>query len=88
MLIKEPLLEKMSTCHNNPEKPSTVKINERIPSGNSLFTHCLFDTTKNKLDKYRGTDCLEIFFEGFKRACKQIYKLWEKRNDSISKWRK
>ena len=62
MLIKEPLLEKMSTCHNNPEKPWTVKINEHIP----LVIHCLFDIMKNKLDKYRGTDSLEIFFKDLK----------------------
>ena len=32
-------LEKMNTCHNNPEKSSTFKINKHIPSGYSLFTH-------------------------------------------------
>ena len=35
----------MNTCHNNPEKSSTTKINEHTPSGYSLFTHCSFDTT-------------------------------------------
>ena len=45
----ELLLEKMSTCHNNPEKSSTIKINEHTPSGYSLLTHCSFDLTKNKL---------------------------------------
>ena len=50
----ESLLEKMSTCHKNPEKLSTTKINEYTLSGYSLFTHCSFDTTKNKLDYYRG----------------------------------
>ena len=29
----ESLLEKMSTCHNNPEKSSTIKINKHTPSG-------------------------------------------------------
>ena len=24
----EPLLEKLDTCHNNPEKSSTTKVNE------------------------------------------------------------
>ena len=42
----ESLLEKMGTCHNNPEKSSTTKINKHTPSGYSLFTHCSFDTTK------------------------------------------
>ena len=46
----ESLLEKMSTCHNNPKKLSTTKINKHTPSGYSLFTHCSFDATKNELD--------------------------------------
>ena len=36
----EHLLEKRNTCHNNPEKSSTTKINKHTPSGYSLFTHC------------------------------------------------
>ena len=36
----ERLLEKRNTCHNNPEKSSTTKINKHTPSGYSLFTHC------------------------------------------------
>ena len=55
----ERLLEKMNTCHNNPEKSSTTKINKHTPSGYLLFTHCLFDTTKNKLDYYRGKNCMK-----------------------------
>ena len=52
----ECLLEKISTCYNNPEE-STIEINKHTPSGHSLFTHCSFDNTKNKLDYYRGKDC-------------------------------
>ena len=47
-------LEKMSTCHNNSGKYSTIKINEHKTSGYSLFPHCSFDLTKDKLDCYRG----------------------------------
>ena len=36
----ECLLEKINTCHNNPEKSSTTKINEHILSSYSLFAHC------------------------------------------------
>ena len=45
----ESLLEKMNTCHNNPEKSSATKINKHTPSGYSLFTHCSFDTKKISL---------------------------------------
>ena len=58
----ESLLEKMNTCHNNCKKSSTTKINKHTPSGHSLFTHCSFDTTKNKLDYYRGKNCMKSFF--------------------------
>ena len=68
----EPLLEKMSTCHNNPEKSSTTKINKHTPSGYSLFTHCSFDATKNKLDCYRGKDCMERFCKDLQEHATKI----------------
>ena len=37
----ECLLEKMNTCHNNPEKSSTTKTSKHIPSGYSLFSHLI-----------------------------------------------
>ena len=57
----ESLLEKTNTCHNNPEKSSTTKINKHTPPGYSLFTQCSFDTTKNRLDYYRGKNCMKNF---------------------------
>ena len=57
----ECFLEKMSTCHNNPEKSSATKITKHTPSGYSLFTHCSFDTAKTKLDYYIGKNCMKNF---------------------------
>ena len=57
----ESLLEKMNTCSNNPEKSSTTKITKHTPSGYSLFTHCSFDTKKNKFDYCRGKNCMKNF---------------------------
>ena len=57
----ESLLEKMNICYDSPEKSSTTKINKHTPSGYSLFTHSSFDKTKNKLDYYRGEDCMKKF---------------------------
>ena len=57
----ESLLEKMNICHNSPEKLSTTKISKDTPSGYSLFTQCSFDTTKIKLDYYRGKNCMKSF---------------------------
>ena len=57
----ECLLEKMSTCINNPNESSTTKINKHTPSCYSIFTHCSFDKSKNKLNYYRGKDCMKKF---------------------------
>ena len=57
----ECLLEKIDTCENDPNKSYTTKINKHIPSGYSVFTHCSFDESKNKLNYYRGDDCMENF---------------------------
>ena len=57
----ECLLEKISTCINNPNESSTTKINKHTPSGYSIFTHCSFDKSKNILNYYRGKDCMKKF---------------------------
>ena len=57
----EYLLEKIDTCENDPNKSYTTKINKHIPSDYSIFTHCSFDESKNKLNYYRGDDCMENF---------------------------
>ena len=51
----------MSTCQNNPNESSTTEIHKHTPSGYSLFTNCSFDQSKNKLDYYRGKDCMKKF---------------------------
>ena len=51
----------MSTCQNNHNKSSTTKISKHTPSGYSIFTHCSFDESKNKLNYYRGDDCMRNF---------------------------
>ena len=68
----ECLLEKMSTCQNNPNESSTTEINKHIPSGYSIFTHCLFDQTKNKLNHYRGKDCMKKFCKDLREHATKI----------------
>ena len=70
----EPLLEKISTCHNNPKKSSTSKINEHRPSRFSLFTQCLFDATKNNIDFYRDKDCMKMFCKYLKQHAAKVIK--------------
>ena len=68
----ECLLEKMSTCYNNPKESSTTEINKHVPSSYSLFTHCSFDKTKSKLDYYRGKDCMKKFCKDLREHATKI----------------
>ena len=68
----ECLLEKMSTCINNPNESSTTKINKHTPSGYSIFTSCSFDESKNKLNYYRGKDCTKKFCKDLKEHATRI----------------
>ena len=61
----ESLLEKRNICHKNQEKSSATKINNHTVSVCSLFAHCSFNATKNRLDYYRGKDCMKIFCNDF-----------------------
>ena len=58
----ESSLKKMNTCHNNPKKSSTTKVNKHTPSCYSLFTHCLFDRTKKKVKKQIAEAKTNIYF--------------------------
>ena len=81
----ESLLERMSTCHNEPEKSSTTRINKHTPSGYLLFTHCSFDTTKNKLDYYKGQDCMKNFCKDLKEDATKITSYEKKEMISLTK---
>ena len=62
----------MSTCQNNPNKSSTTKINKHTPSGYSIFTHCSFDESKNKISYYRGDDCMKKFCKDLREHSTKI----------------
>ena len=62
----ECLLEKMSTCINKPNESSSTKISKHTPSGYSIFTSCSIDEPKNKLNYYRGKDCMKKFCNDLK----------------------
>ena len=68
----ECLLEKMSTCYNTSEESSTTKINKHTPSGYSIFTHCSFDKSKNKLNYYRVEDCITKFCKDLREHATKI----------------
>ena len=84
----ECLLEKISTCQNNPNESSTTEINKHTPSGYSLFTHCSFDKKRNKLDHYRGKDCMKKFCKDLTEHATKIINYKKKKNDTINNGRK
>ena len=75
----------MSTCHNDPEKSSAAKVNKHTPSGYSLFTCSLLDTIKNKLDYYRGKDCMKKFCEDLKKHVTRIITYEKKEMTPLTK---
>ena len=68
----ECLLKKMSTCQNSSKESSTTQINKHAPSGYSLFTLCSFHKSKNKLDHYRGKDCMKKFCKDLRTHATKI----------------
>ena len=61
----ECLLKKEQSCQSNPEKSYTEKKAIHEPSGWAMFTRCSFDKKENKLNYYRGKDCIE-------KLCKKL----------------
>ena len=58
------------------------------PSGYSIFTHCSFDQTKNKLNHYRGKDCMKKFCKDLRKHAIKIINYEKKKNDTINNKRK
>ena len=79
------LLEKMSTCQNNPNKSSTTKINKHTPSGYSIFTCCSFDESKNKLNYYRGDYCMKKFCKDLRTQATKISNYEKKKMISLTR---
>ena len=78
------LLGNMYLCQNNPEKSYTEKKNKHMPSGYSLFTKFLFDAAKNKLNCYRGKDCIERFCKDLTEHAMRIVNYEKKGNDTAN----
>ena len=76
--------KKMSTCMNNPNESYTTKINKRIPLGYSIFTSCSFDESKNKLNYYRGNDCMKKFCQDLRIHATKIISYEKKKIISLT----
>ena len=84
----ECLLQKMSTCINNPNESSTTKINKHTPSGYLIFTNCSFDESRNKLNYFRGKDCMKKFCKDLKEHATRIINYVKKNIIPLTKEKK
>ena len=80
----ECLLEKMSTCQNDPNKSSTTKINKHMASGYSIFTNCSFDESKNKISYYTGNNCMKKFCKDLREHSTKIINYEKKKMISLT----
>ena len=71
-------LKKEQSCQNNPEKSYTEKKAKHEPSGWAMLTKCSFDKTEDKLDYYRGKDCIEKLCKTLKEHAMKIINYEEK----------
>ena len=74
----ECLLKKVHWCHGNFEKSFTERKAMHEPSGWAMFTKCSFDETENKLDYYRGMNCIKKLCEKLKDHALKIINYKEK----------
>ena len=75
----------MNTCHNNPKKSSTTKVNKHTPSGYSLFTCSSFDTIEKRLYIFRGEDYMKKFCKDLKEHVTRIINYEKKEMTPLTK---
>ena len=79
----ECLLEKMSTCQNNPNESSTTKINKHTPSV-ILYSHIVHLIKQKILNHYRGKDCMKKFCKYLREHAIKIINYEKKKMISLT----
>ena len=81
----ECIIQKLDGCKNNSGNSSTTKESKEIHSGFPMSRISFFRSIENKLDVYRGKDCMEYFYELLREHVKSMInfrkkkmKLWTK----------
>ena len=80
----ECILKKLQPTQDNPEKSYTEKKARHKHSGWSLYTKCSYDKKENRLDYYRGKDCIEKLCKKLKEQAIKIINYEKKRNDTTN----
>ena len=65
-------IKKIQSTQKNPKKSYTEKKARHEPSGWAMFTRCSFDKKENKLNYYRGKDCIEKLCKKLKESAIEI----------------
>ena len=76
----ERIIERIDECKNNPEKSSTTKVSDHIPSGFLMCTLCSLRSTGNKRDLCRGKDCMKKLCESALEHAMKIIKFKKKKS--------
>ena len=84
----ESLLEKVSTCDNNPQESYTTKIYKHAVCSYSLFINSLLDSNKNKHDFYRGENPTKKICAYLRKHANQIINCKKKNVTSDKETRK
>ena len=71
--------------NNNLEESYTQKKGKHEPSGWAMFTRCSFDKKENKLNCYRGNDCIEKLCKKLKECAVKIINFEEKEMIPLTK---
>ena len=71
--------KKEQSCQNNPKKSDAEKKAKHELSGWAMLTKFSFDKTEDKLDYYRGKDCIEKLCKKLKDHAKKIINSEEKK---------
>ena len=79
------VIENLDGSKNNPEKSSTTKVGEHIPSEFSLSTLLSFKSIENKHDVYKGEDCMKKFCESLGEHIMEKINFKKKKIEVINK---
>ena len=72
-------IKKIQSTQKKPKKSYTEKKARHEPSGWAMFTRCSFDKKENKLNYYRGKDCIENLCKKLKESATEIIYCEEKK---------
>ena len=81
----ECLIKKFNRCGNNSEHSYATKVGEYIPSSFSMYTISSLKSIENKLDVYRGKDCMKTFCESLRKHARNIIHFKKKKLKVINK---